>query len=1071
MNNGLSGEPSPENDDHGMITDTENGNQNLDNENTPRIENLEHPEDVEYESNRNIRERFDAHYQKVINQKPEEREFLTRIDRKINENVMSKVNTILEEYIADLMGKDELNAWTLNSLTYTAALTVLESEGKLAPVKRRTKKRTKPGWQSVFEDQINGIRRKLSYIDIMLKMKPENRNKQQKKVGNTLRRLYGNLKTQTLEMNQVRLKHELKVVTEKLRRRKTVYERMAINKKFKQNPKAIYRKFRKETSINVTDAPSKEDIEKFWYGIWGVEKTIDIDAEWYKDMSANYCKDVTTKEYIIDEQRVCRVINRMPNNKSPGIDQITHFWWKKLESCLRPLTTIYGNIFNNIVEMPDWLPIARTTLIAKNMQTNLAKNYRPIACENNMFKIYSGILASFVNEHCDMNDIIYPEQAANKPGSWGCIDQLLINKSITEEVKKYRRNAAYVWLDYKKAYDSVSHEWIEGALRLAKVPEKVVNAIKHIMKLWKTKMFLDKGDETISTHDIQYRRGILQGDILSVVIFILCLNPLSYLLRKQEGYKMGLPGKRDMNITHLMFVDDLKLYGNNMDNIKSLLKTVIEFSKNIGMSFGEEKCSYIFVEGGKRKSLGQNIKMNDTNIGELEEEQTYKYLGLDETTIFASSLNKDKLTKEYTRRIRKIWSSHLNAYNKVIATNTFAVPVLTYSFGLIDWTKAELKNIDIKTRKVIAMNNSICRRGDVDRIYVDRKKGGRGLKNLEDEFLCRIYGIKKHIDEEQNRNPFLKKAMGMNNNITRIAEELSREIDIEQESSDTPDTRSERTKTKILEIRENAWKDKQLHGYFIRETKKIDQLDEKRTWSWLQSNHLSSEMEGYILTLQDQEIYTKSRQKKNEKDPEKEVKIDSSCRLCHKKEEDIQHILDGCSAISSNMYINDRHDPVATVVYKEMLKLYNIERNPKEPITTVTIGEKADIWWDMKIKTPRGVKHTKPDIVVWDKQKKICQIIDISVPLDVNVNRKYQEKIDSYIPLAAELQRLYTDYRFEVTPIIIGSLGVITKMLERNLLKLGIPKERLTRTVNDIQKRALIGSMKIVRAFMRMKEE
>ena len=67
-----------------------------------------------------------------------------------------------------------------------------------------------------------------------------------------------------------------------------------------------------------------------------------------------------------------------------------------------------------------------------------------------------------------------------------------------------------------------------------------------------------------------------------------------------------------------MFVDDLKLYGNSIDNIKDLLKIVVEFSKNIGMNFDEDKCSYIYVENGKRRTLGNNIDMNRMKTSELD---------------------------------------------------------------------------------------------------------------------------------------------------------------------------------------------------------------------------------------------------------------------------------------------------------------------------------------------------------------------------------------------------------------------------------------------------------------------
>ena len=73
---------------------------------------------------------------------------------------------------------------------------------------------------------------------------------------------------------------------------------------------------------------------------------------------------------------------------------------------------------------------------------------------------------------------------------WGCIDQLLINKVVSEEVRKYRRNLVAIWLDYKKAYDSVPHEWIIEALRLAKVPDRIITAIANIIKAWKIELNL-----------------------------------------------------------------------------------------------------------------------------------------------------------------------------------------------------------------------------------------------------------------------------------------------------------------------------------------------------------------------------------------------------------------------------------------------------------------------------------------------------------------------------------------------------------------------------------------------------
>ena len=155
-----------------------------------------------------------------------------------------------------------------------------------------------------------------------------------------------------------------------------------------------------------------------------------------------------------------------------------------------------------------------------------------------MMKVCTGCLTLLIEEHCVDNNIIFPEQAGAKKGTWGCTDQLLINKVASDEVKQHPRNLCNVRLDYKKAYDSVSDEWICESLRLAKAPEHIAQSIERIIKSWKTELNTPTVDGNISIGDIVYKVGVLQGDYLSVILFILSLNPASFLLNETEGYTM-----------------------------------------------------------------------------------------------------------------------------------------------------------------------------------------------------------------------------------------------------------------------------------------------------------------------------------------------------------------------------------------------------------------------------------------------------------------------------------------------------------------------------------------------------
>ena len=92
--------------------------------------------------------------------------------------------------------------------------------------------------------------------------------------------------------------------------------------------------------------------------------------------------------------------------------------------------------------------------------------------------------------------------------------------------------------------------------------------------------------------------------------------------------------------------------------------------------------------------------------------------------------------------------------------------------------------------------------------------------------------------------------------------------------------------------------------------------------------------------------------------------------------------------------------------------------------------------------------------------------MDICVYLDVNIDRNISQKLDHYLPLAAELKRLYPDYTFEVLPIVIGATGLITREVHKVFKRLEITN------VDDVilkcQKCALTGTMKIVKSFMKM---
>ena len=88
--------------------------------------------------------------------------------------------------------------------------------------------------------------------------------------------------------------------------------------------------------------------------------------------------------------------------------------------------------------------------------------------------------------------------------------------------------------------------------------------------------------------------------------------------------------------------------------------------------------------------------------------------------------------------------------NKIQAIGSLAVPVLRYSFGIVNWHQEELQKLDRKTRKLLTIHGQHHPKEDVDRLYVPRKQGGRGLMQLEGAYAVETIKLLEYIDRKED---------------------------------------------------------------------------------------------------------------------------------------------------------------------------------------------------------------------------------------------------------------------------------------------------------------------------------
>ena len=235
---------------------------------------------------------------------------------------------------------------------------------------------------------------------------------------------------------------------------------------------------------------------------------------------------------------------------------------------------------------------------------------------------------------------------------------------------------------------------------------------------------------------------MFQGDSLSPLLFCISLVPLSLKLNSSGyGYKI-----RIVQITHLFYKDNLKLYATNDSEFEVLLRIVKTFSEDIGSDFWLSKCAKATFKRGKLERSDHVQLDEQTMIKDLEQEKVYKYLVVDESSGIQHATIKQKLKKKLVRKTRLILKIELNSRNSITTINTLAISVIPYSFNITDWNFIEVKRLDINIRKMMTKNSMHQPKANIHRLYLPRSNGGRGLTQLELSYQTSTIGLFRYLN-------------------------------------------------------------------------------------------------------------------------------------------------------------------------------------------------------------------------------------------------------------------------------------------------------------------------------------
>ena len=406
----------------------------------------------------------------------------------------------------------------------------------------------------------------------------------------------------------------------------------------------------------------------------------------------------------------------------------------------------------------------------------------------------------------------------------------------------------------------------------------------------------------------------------------MAMIPLTVILRKVEaGFRFS--GSRE-KVNHLLFMDDLKLYGKDEREIGTLVGCVKEYSDKIGMRFGLDKCGVLVIEKGLKKKC-EGIDLPDKERIKEIDDNGYKYLGVLEAENIMEREMKVKLKVEYFRRVKLLLKSKLYGGNMIKGMNAWAVSVLRYSAGIIEWTKKELKAIDVKTRKMMTMAWVFHQKGDVDRLYLPRKAGGRGLIGVEDCVKMEEKSLIKYVSGSKER------LFGV----------LKEGVEDGEGGKDY--------KKRVAEERKEKLKEKKIHGRVLGD---MEEVGTKETWQWLQGGYITKNMEGFIMAAQEQALRTRWFRARIQKED-----VSPNCRLCDGGEETVRHLSVGCPKLSKGPY-KRRHDRMGLRLYWELCQKFGIDCGDKwfEEIPDTVRKSKDgqfEIWWDRLVEIMVKLDH------------------------------------------------------------------------------------------------------------------
>ncbi|UYV62176.1 hypothetical protein LAZ67_1008122 [Cordylochernes scorpioides] len=296
----------------------------------------------------------------------------------------------------------------------------------------------------------------------------------------------------------------------------------------------------------------------------------------------------------ITSEEIGRAIRDLKNNKASGPDDIPNEIIKVLPDSYMGLLEQF---YNRALIMGHYPTIWTKSIIHpifKSGDKDNPSNYRGIALISNLSKLFTTILRSRLNEWVERRNVIPENQAGFRRGR-SCADLIFTLTTLIQLSLRKKRGKLYVFfVDLRKAFDTVPHSLLWKKLTNLGVSYQFIHAIRNyyeqatVAVRWRGSI----------TENIKIHSGVLQGEPLSPLLFILFMTDLIKMYDNSDLTSVYLPEFGDVHL--LMYADDIAIIGESRINLQKKINILREYLDENYMTLNESKSKVmVFRNGGK----------------------------------------------------------------------------------------------------------------------------------------------------------------------------------------------------------------------------------------------------------------------------------------------------------------------------------------------------------------------------------------------------------------------------------------------------------------------------------------